>query len=483
MVVLGVAAIFGLYRYVEESSSGGDVGYEVHALFEDAQGLIPKSRVVVAGIPIGRIEDIRLEGNLARVTMSIEDGVTLYRDASVTMRSVSLLGEKTLVVSPGSVTQPELESGGRLQVEASNPSPQDVLASVNEIAQSVRAVSQQLERSFGTDVAGQRMESALQNLSEALAGVNRTIQTNEAVVARTLQNIEGVTEAGGPRLVRILDNVERATRNIETILASNQDDLSRGVAEVDDTIASIHRASEQMEGVLADVRQVTGRTARGEGNLGRLTQDESLIDEVEGIAEGLNDVLGGIGRLQTIVELRSEYNFLANTFKTYFSLRLQPREDRYFLIQLIDDPRGSLDVSQTLVRRSPAPPGEPGEFQETRLVRTDALRFTIQFAKRVSFATFRFGIMENTGGLGLDLHVWNDRLEINTDIFALGDQTFPRLRVRAALELVSRFWVVAGIDDALNDSTDFFLGLQIRFNDEDLKSILPFVGGAIGGGS
>jgi hypothetical protein len=27
----------------------------------------------------------------------------------------------------------------------------------------------------------------------------------------------------------------------------------------------------------------------------------------------------------------------------------------------------------------------------------------------------------------------------------------------------------------LNESRDFFLGAQLRFNDEDLKSILPFI--------
>ncbi len=183
------------------------------------------------------------------------------------------------------------------------------------------------------------------------------------------------------------------------------------------------------------------------------------------------------------MELRSEYNFLANTFKTYFSIRLLPREGRYFLVQLVDDPRGSISTTQTTVRRSPALPDEPGEYQETRITRSNALRFTIQLAKRVSFATFRFGIMESTGGLGLDLHFFDDRLEVNTDFFAIGIQAFPRLRARLAFEIVNRLWVAAGIDDALNDSADFFLGLQVRFNDDDLRSLLPFLGGLLGGAS
>jgi hypothetical protein len=33
------------------------------------------------------------------------------------------------------------------------------------------------------------------------------------------------------------------------------------------------------------------------------------------------------------------------------------------------------------------------------------------------------------------------------------------------------------VDDALNGTRDVFLGLMLRFNDDDLKGILPFAGG------
>ncbi len=480
MVLVGIGAAIAVFRYVDERSQAGD-GYQLYALFEDAQGLIPKSRVVIAGIPVGFIDEIYLQGDKARVDLRIHAGVSIHRDGRIAMRSVSLLGERVLVINPGSVRAPLLGDGDEILVSSESVGTGDVLQEVNAIAENVRQVSEQLARSFGTDEAGVRMESALRNLSEALEGANRTIQQNEEVVRRTLANIEEATEEGGPRLVAALDNVQAATQDLREIIGQGRPDLERGVAEVDDMVASIHRASERLEEVLADVGQVTGRTAQGQGTLGRLTSDETLIDEVEGVAEGLNNLVGGLARLQTIVELRSEYNLLANSFKTYFSLRLAPREGRYFLIQLVDDPRGSVSVTQTTVRRSPALPDEPGEYQETRITRSDALLFTLQLAKRISFATFRFGIMESTGGLGLDLHFFDDRLEINNDVFAIGVQTFPRLRARLLFEIVNRLWVVAGVDDALNDSADFFMGLQVRFTDDDLRSLLPFLGGALGG--
>ena len=64
MVVLGLIVTFAVYRYVDERSST-DSGYGVYAYFNDVQGLIPKSRVLVAGIPIGYISSIRLDGTRA----------------------------------------------------------------------------------------------------------------------------------------------------------------------------------------------------------------------------------------------------------------------------------------------------------------------------------------------------------------------------------------------------------------------------------
>lgn len=481
MVLTGAILAVAGFRYFQEDGAGDDA-IEYFALFSDAQGLIAKSQVVIAGIPVGRIEEISLDGRQARVRLAIDRDVRIHADAAIEIRAVSLLGEKLLDINPGTTGSEVLPEGSEIPVARESTSTDDVIQTVGQVANDVRQVTQQLARSFGTDTAGDQMESALQNLSEALEGVNRTIQQNEQVVRRTLANLESTTARGGPELVEALRNINETSQDIREIVSSGRPSIERGVEEVDDAIVSIRRASEQLEDVLADTRVVTDRVARGEGTIGRLTQDEALIDDIEGVAQGLNGIVGGLARLQTIVELRSEYSFLANTFKTYFSVRLAPREGRYFLVQLIDDPRGSLRTTQTTVTRTPAAEDEPSRYTETRTTRdTRRLRFTLQLAKRIHFATFRFGIMENSGGLGIDLHLFNDRLEFNTDIFQIGIRELPRVRARAGFEIVKKLWITAGIDEALSGDRDFFLGLQVRFTDEDLTSLLPFAGGVFSG--
>ncbi len=454
MVVLGLAVTFAVYRYVDERSST-ESGYGVYAYFDDVQGLIAKSRVLVAGIPVGYISSIRLDGSRARVDLRIEGDIELYEDARITMRSLSLLGERVLVIHPGTPGLPKIPDGGEIRVADEGVDTDDIIVTVNDIAQSVKKITAQMERAFGTEEAGDRMQSALRNLSDAL------------------ENIKEVTDEAGPRVIRIMENVELATDDLSQIIHQRRGDIDRGIAEVDDTIASIHRAADQLNAVLADVKEVTGRTARGEGTIGRLTQDEALIDEVEGVAEGLNNFVGGLNRLRTIVELRSEWYALSNAFKTYFSIYLKPREGRYFLVQFIDDPRGSVTVTESIIRQSPPPLFYPNEYRRTEISRTNRLKFSAQFGKTISFATFRFGIIESTGGLGMDIKVLRDRLELNADIFEFGRRVFPRLRIRAGFELIKRLWLLAGIDDTINPGRDYFVGLQLRFDDEDLKPLIP----------
>jgi phospholipid/cholesterol/gamma-HCH transport system substrate-binding protein len=52
--------------------------------------------------------------------------------------------------------------------------------------------------------------------------------------------------------------------------------------------------------------------------------------------------------------------------------------------------------------------------------------------------------------------------------------------VYVSYEFIKHLWLLGGVDYLFDPTLrDYFLGLQLRFNDEDLKTILPFSGGAV----
>jgi phospholipid/cholesterol/gamma-HCH transport system substrate-binding protein len=473
VVVLSVAGLF-IYRMVAKDTRPGGT-YSVYTHLDDASGLVPKSRVKIAGIAVGYIDAITLDGGRAKVKLVLDKDVDLHENGFAAKRTTSLLGEYNLVIVPGTPETPKIPDGGH--INAVNAAGTDkIMADLAVIAEKVKDVATQAAGAFGTEEGGRQMKEVLKNLAEVSKEINETVKENRIAVKTSIANVERITNVAVPKINSILTNVEGASGDLRQILAAQKGEPTpgSGAADARETLANVREASQNLKTTLEHTESIMARIDRGEGTIGRLSKDRTLIDEVEGVAGDLREFTGGISRVQTIVGLRSEYLLRANGFKSFVELRLQPREDKYYLIELIADPRGFTTISQ--IDTQSTDPYRPAFVREVRTETRNTFRFSFMFARRLGPATFLFGIRESTGGLGVTLHGFDDRLELRSDVFGFGENIRPRWREHLSYEFVKRLWVVAGIDDILNtDRTDYFFGAQLRFNDEDLKTILPFV--------
>jgi len=472
VIVVSLAGLF-IYRFVSRTT-GTAGGYTVFAEFKDATALAPQSRVMMAGIAVGTISSIRLDrGGLARVDILMYPSVALHDDATAARRMTSILGEYFVALTPGTEGKPVLRDGDEIKIVIDPVTTDQILMDVGRIADRVKLVTENLATAFGSPEAQDQMRDTLKHLAEVTDALNQTVRENRDTIRNVLVNVEGISSRSGPQLNEILENVKQITGDVRNMLADNKGEVQGSVGKVREVIERVDRASASLESALSHVNSVAARIDKGEGTVGRLTKDEALIDEVQGVAEGANDLIGGIARLQTIVGLRADYNFVANTIKSYVELRLQPSEDKYYLIELINDPRGRTSIEQIDVDTTD--PTRPAHYRDVRTVTSNAFRFSLMFAKRIGPFTGRFGIKESTGGIGLDTHLLKDRFEIQQDLFGFGEQLNPRWRVALSYEFIKRLWMIAGVDDIfMRDRRDYFVGLQLRFNDHDLKGILPF---------
>jgi phospholipid/cholesterol/gamma-HCH transport system substrate-binding protein len=470
LVVTG-ASVF-IYRFVSRTT-GTSGGYGVFAELKDATGLAPQSRVLMAGINVGTLQTIRLDRGMARVDVKMFPDVVLHEDATVAKRSASILGEYFLALTPGTEGKPTLREGDQIKIVIEAASTDQIIADLARIADRVKLVSENLANTIGSPEGQADMRSTLKNLAAVTDALNQTVRENRETIRQTLLNVEDISQRSGPELKQILENVRTITQDVRSLLTENKGDVKGSVGQVRETVERVNHASASLDSALSHIDSVTARIDKGEGTVGRLTKDETLINEVQGVVEGVGDFVGGITRLQTIVGLRADYNFVANTIKSYVELRLQPSEDKYYLIEVINDPRGKTSFEQIDVDTTD--PTRPAHYREVRTTTSNAFRFSIMFAKRIGPFTGRFGILESTGGLGLDTHLLQDRFEIRQDLFGFGEELQPRWRIALGYEFIQRLWMLAGVDEVFNkDRRDYFVGLQLRFNDQDLKAMLPF---------
>ena len=119
-VLLGLAAVAYLTIKLGAGSLLGGDTYLIEARFTNAGGLNTGSNVVVAGVPVGRVEAIRMEESeyTAIATLRVMTGLKLPTDSMASIKTTGLIGDKFIALSPGA-DETYLEPGARITMTES----------------------------------------------------------------------------------------------------------------------------------------------------------------------------------------------------------------------------------------------------------------------------------------------------------------------------------------------------------------------------
>ena len=113
-VILGLCALAYLSVRLGQLQIGQGNTYDLTAVFPTVAGLREGATVEIAGVQVGRVQDIELADYAAAVTLRIDQQVQLQEDAIASIRTRGLIGEKYVRVSPGGSDR-LLTAGGRLR--------------------------------------------------------------------------------------------------------------------------------------------------------------------------------------------------------------------------------------------------------------------------------------------------------------------------------------------------------------------------------
>jgi phospholipid/cholesterol/gamma-HCH transport system substrate-binding protein len=113
-LLVGALSLGYLFTRLGEIDVGRGWGYVINAEFTNASGLKPGSVVEIAGVPIGQVGAIFLDGTRARVTLRLEESVAIQDDAIASIQTKGLLGERYVVITPGASEQ-NVPPGGKLR--------------------------------------------------------------------------------------------------------------------------------------------------------------------------------------------------------------------------------------------------------------------------------------------------------------------------------------------------------------------------------
>ncbi len=482
---------------------GRNESYLVHMTFNDATGLAKRSRVVVAGIDIGKVEKIELVGRRARVTIRVNNEYPLYEDASVLKQMSSLLAaDADLDIDPGTDTLPRIPDGGEIKNVKVAPGMDQILASVQRVAGDAEKISGSLAGSVGTDQGREDINHILKELTETSTIVNRATAQSAEQLARILGNLEVLTArisrlepSQEQQVVAILANVREITDQTKQAIGAVNKVIDAQQGNVDAAMKQVREALARLDATLDSAQHVVKNVEQGNGVVGKLLTDKELADRVTHAVTGATDYIDRLTGLKVELGVRSSLGLqplghgqFAFPVVSQVGVKIRPaNSSRYYGLDLVSDTIGSMthSVQTQLINDAP--------LTTSTNTFNQALTVNAYLAQMWGPATFRIGLMENTGGVGVDFDIIPNTLSVHADAFnflPVIPGVDPRVRVYGQYTFAKYFDLYVGGDDLANSpvpnpdptkvNTSYgryvYGGAGFHFTDDDVKAILGTTG-------
>jgi len=429
-----VLLAWATFRVGDRTSVHGG-GYLLKTEFENATGLKLKAPVELAGVQVGVVKDIELVGSRkALVTLALSDEVRLSEDSTAVLRTRGFLGETYVEVIPGTPDLPILKEEGMIPYSFRTGDMNSLVNQFNEIAADIKHVTGSLKTMVGED------ESAPINRI-----VNNLDQFTETIKTLALQNSENVN--------RISENLAELSEHLTEV-------MSQGKADVEESMQRI--------------ASITRKIDEGKGTVGRLINDDETVDKLNEAADNLNQTLGGFKRFETEIGYHLEYLTQTEDFKNYVDFTIRPSPDSAFMLGLVSDPNPN---PTHVTRTTDVTVGNNTTTvtTDTSTINRNALRVSAQLAKKFYDFQVRGGIIESTGGVGIDYEKGPVGLHASAYDFQTRYGERPTLKLSGDIDITDNFYLIGGANDVIapTNRPDWFFGAGFRFVDEHLKRVAP----------
>jgi len=412
---------------------------------DDASGIIENTAVKVAGVKVGVVERIELKGGKAILTLSVRKGLGLSKSTYAEFKSDGILGSKHIALGDTGTTTEKLKSGDQLSTVPSVDSMGDVMSEVGKVAKSLNEVAQAIKEATITGTTETPIGRIMNNIETLTADLAEVSTVNKDRISTIIERLEGISGT--------LDSVlgEGSKQKVNEAFDNAYD----GLAKFDES--------------LENVRSITEKIDSGEGTVGRLINDEETIDGINEVVDNLNNLLGGASRLRTSFDYHSEYLTSDGDIISFIGVKLQPGADRYYELALTQDPFG-VDDTRTIKRTGT----ENDDFEEV-ITDKDKIRITALFAKNFYDFTFKGGLIQSTGGFGIDYTALNKKLRLSAEFFDFSDDA--NIRMFARFNVYNGLYFIGGYNSILNDNDAIsspFLGAGLYLNNDDLATLASF---------
>ncbi|HET9620656.1 MAG TPA: MlaD family protein [Kofleriaceae bacterium] len=506
VLVIVIAGVALLIRSLVPTSKVEHATFKTSVKFRDGSRLAVGSPVVIAGVQVGLIRKLTIEGQLARIDMDLQDKLDLPVDSFATRRADSLFGDSYIEIIPSSAEEGAaparlLRSGEPITHVIEGNSTDALLRAIDT---TLPRIDNRLDQAHDAMIKARKLVSGpfddkMHSAADWLA--NDHIEGPLATADHAMIRLDDLTTRGADRVARLGPEVDSALARFNRGVLdarAKMNDAKVGLANaLADTRAGLDRVDPQID----QAAELMGAINDGEsqdfaGKLGRLVNDPHLGEEIEDATEAVRDAAAGLNRFKSWLGVRVEYDVFSAQVRVYATAEIRARNDKFYLIEIERGPLGGVPNDQLSDAIG------SNAFTRAQTIQ-DKPRFTAQFGKQLGRFALRGGLKDSTFGAGADAYLMNDRLKLSADVFGAFVPT-PRVKLSASYAVFRTLYILAGVDDALNTpgylpvitasnpavpkvfdavryGRDYFLGATLSFTDADLAILIRVYGTLLAG--
>jgi ABC-type transporter Mla subunit MlaD len=286
-VFIGLVLLAGLLIQFSKGTSLFHGTYTVRMHASNVGGLKPRAAVLLAGVQVGSVSEIKLaeDGKSVTIFLKIQGENKIYHDARFVIEQSGFLGDQFVSIIPTGNQEPTLADGA--EVDCQEP------FNLQEVARAAAGFVKRI------DETAQKLDAAVTDLRTVV--LNVTTLTNFAIAMNnmrdfseqamgTVRDINGIVATNGAQVGLAVSNVLFFSRQLTQVADSAGALMATNGPQITAAVKNIESATEILTNLVTDLRS-------GRGLVGTMLESETLATNVQQMANNLTIASSNLNRL------------------------------------------------------------------------------------------------------------------------------------------------------------------------------------------
>ena len=320
VVTVTLVAVLAVFAFNASTFSSG---YTVKARFSNAAGMGPNATVLLAGVAVGKVKSVDLNGNHVTVDMTINQGVVLPKNTTAAISVETLLGQLVVDLKPVSGWNHPLGDGALLTntsipVEFQNIqniaggllTKSDATA-INQLITSLATITQGKQQQVAQIISGlngftgviNQRQTQVSQLIAAANTLSQTVASHDSELGSAIDNLTtviGSLAQKGTDLGNLIDNTQQAAGQINTLVTNNRPQLQATVTQLQSVLGVLSQHQLDLaQGVSSAAAAITGFSSIGSSGSTPVSWGNIFFNVLG--STPLEGVLGACGTLDMVL--------------------------------------------------------------------------------------------------------------------------------------------------------------------------------------